>query len=257
MVGGISFRNFAAPRLVAVMILLSLGPCAVAAVLSGEAILLIVALQIPFYLVSMTIAAFRLNRMLVATMRAERDNRHRARHDDLTSLLNRNGLQRAFDSLVATPGLRHQALLYLDLDGFKAVNDRFGHAAGDDLLRAVADRLRALTAPFDTIARIGGDEFVIITPRDPESASHLGRTLVSAFAGQSFATGADGIGVSIGIATSPHGAADLEAMMGRADTALYRAKTTGVGCLLEGPAPPAPQPEAAPRAAAPLRRGRA
>ena len=258
MVGGISFRNFAAPRLVAVMILLSLGPCAVAAVLSGEAILLIVALQIPFYLVSMTIAAFRLNRMLVATMRAERDNRHRARHDDLTSLLNRNGLQQAFDGLMATPGLRHQALLYLDLDGFKAVNDRFGHAAGDDLLGAVADRLRAVTAPFDIIARIGGDEFIILTPRDPESALQLGRSLVSAIAGQSFAAGTDGsgIGVSIGIAVSPHGVADLQTLMGRADAALYRAKTTGAGCLLEGPAPPASQAEGTPWASA-FRRGRA
>lgn len=257
MTGGISFRNFAAPRLVAVMILLSLGPCAVAALISGESILLIVALQIPFYLVSMTIAAFRLNRMLVATMRAERDNRHRARHDDLTSLLNRNGLQQAFDDLTATAGLRHQALLYLDLDGFKAVNDRFGHAAGDDLLRAVADRLRAVTAPFDTIARIGGDEFIILTPRDPESAFQLGRTLVSAIAGQSFAADTDGgIGVSVGIAVSPHGAADLQALMGRADTALYRAKTTGAGCLLEGPPPPTTRTEGAPWASA-LRHGRA
>src|SRR3546814_6094828 len=71
MVGGIAFRNFAAPRLVALMILLSLGPCAVGGAMSGQPILLVATFQIPFYLVSMTIAAFRLNRMLVATMRAE------------------------------------------------------------------------------------------------------------------------------------------------------------------------------------------
>src|SRR3546814_5370645 len=80
MVGGIAFRNFAAPRLVALMILLSLGPCAVGGAMSGQPILLVATFQIPFYLVSMTIAAFRLNRMLVATMRAEHANRHRARH---------------------------------------------------------------------------------------------------------------------------------------------------------------------------------
>src|SRR3546814_19187635 len=91
MVGGIAFRNFAAPRLVALMILLSLGPCAVGGAMSGQPILLVAPFQIPFYLVSMTIAAFRLNRMLVATIRAEQANRHRARHADLPCLLNRQG----------------------------------------------------------------------------------------------------------------------------------------------------------------------
>ncbi|HWL47096.1 MAG TPA: diguanylate cyclase [Sphingomonadaceae bacterium] len=233
MVGGISFRNFAAPRLVAVMILLSLGPCAVAGVLSGQQALWIVALQIPFYLISMTIAAFRLNRMLVATMRAERDNRHRAHHDDLTALLNRNGLQQAYNALAAAPGPRHHALLYLDLDGFKAINDRFGHAAGDDILRTVAGRLRTLAAPSDIIARIGGDEFILLTPREPESALQFGRKIVSSIGGTD-----DGLGVSIGIAVSTRGADDLQALMGRADAALYQAKATGVGCLLEGAAPP-------------------
>jgi diguanylate cyclase (GGDEF)-like protein len=233
MVGGISFRNFAAPRLVAVMILLSLGPCAVAGILSGQRALWIVALQIPFYLISMTIAAFRLNRMLVATLRAERDNRHRAHHDDLTALLNRNGLQQAYNALAAAPGQRHHALLYLDLDGFKAINDRFGHAAGDDILRTVASRLRTLAAPSDIIARIGGDEFILLTPREPESALQFGRKIVSSIGGTD-----DGLGVSIGIAVSARGADDLQALMGRADAALYQAKATGVGCLLEGAAPP-------------------
>src|SRR3546814_3194148 len=105
----------------------------------------------------MTIAAFRLNRMLVATMRAEQANRHRARHDDLTCLLNRNGLQQAFDRMMAT-NVQQCALLYLDLDGFKGVNDRLGHAAGDDLLKAIADELRTMVGSLDVVARIGGDE---------------------------------------------------------------------------------------------------
>src|SRR3546814_10105699 len=70
-------------------------------------------------------------------------NRHRARHDDLTCLLNRNGLQQAFDRMMAT-NVQQCALLYLDLDGFKGVNDRLGHAAGDDLLKAIADDLRTM-----------------------------------------------------------------------------------------------------------------
>jgi hypothetical protein len=94
MVGGICFRNFGAPRLVAVMIGLSLGPCAVASLISGQFILLVVAAQIPFYLIAMTKASYRLNQILITTMQAERDNDRRARHDGLTGLTNRLGLGR-------------------------------------------------------------------------------------------------------------------------------------------------------------------
>src|SRR3546814_18474294 len=102
MVGGIAFRNFAAPRLVALMILLSLGPCAVGGAMSGQPILLVATFQIPFYLVTMTIAACRLNRMLVATIPAEQANPNRARPDHSTCLLNPNGQQQAFATTRAT-----------------------------------------------------------------------------------------------------------------------------------------------------------
>src|SRR3546814_3278661 len=105
----------------------------------------------------MTIAAFRLNRMLVATMRAEPANRHRARHDDLTCLLNRNGLQQAFDRMMAT-NVQQCALLYLDLDGCKGVNDRLGHAAGDDLLKPTDENLRTSVGSLDVGPLNGGDE---------------------------------------------------------------------------------------------------
>src|SRR3546814_15827908 len=72
------------------------------------------------------------------------------------------------------------ALLYLDLDGFKGVNDRLGHAAGDDLLKAIADDLRTMVGSLDVVARIGGDEFVVLSSRDRESALRLGETIVSA-----------------------------------------------------------------------------
>lgn len=115
MVGGICFRNFGAPRLVAVMIGLSLGPCAVAAAFSGQPVLLLVMFQIPFYLISMSAAAFQLNRLLVRTMRAEMINDHHARHDPLTGLLNRSGLARWAEDRM---GHGHGALavFYLDLD---------------------------------------------------------------------------------------------------------------------------------------------
>lgn len=84
MVGGICFRNFGAPRLAGTMILLSLGPIIPGAAFAGEPLFYIVYLQVPMYLAAMTAAAFRLNRMLITTMRAERENSHRAHHDALT-----------------------------------------------------------------------------------------------------------------------------------------------------------------------------
>ena len=241
MVGGICFRNFGAPRLVAVMILLSLGPCALGAVLSGEPILLIVAFQIPFYLVSMTIAAFRLNRLLVTTMQAERENEYRARHDALTGLSNRTGLLHALEA--RSPGKdRPLTLFYLDLDGFKTVNDSYGHAAGDQLLKVVASRLQRLVPPGDVVARIGGDEFVIIsTTSERQDALRFGDSIIAGVSGTDYDVG-DGIatiGVSIGIALLPQHGENLETLLRSADTALYDAKSRGGACcsIAAGPKP--------------------
>jgi predicted signal transduction protein with EAL and GGDEF domain len=101
MVGGICFRNFAAPRLAAVMIVLSLGPCAAGGILSGEPILMVTAIQIPLDLFAMSVAAFKLNRMLLDRMEAELEKDHRVRHDGLTGLVNRAGLATALDRRVA------------------------------------------------------------------------------------------------------------------------------------------------------------
>ncbi len=205
-VGGICFRNFGAPRLVAVMIFLSLGPCCLGAVLAGKPTLWITLLQIPFYLFAMSAAAWRLNGMLVSTMKAELENDRRARHDELTGLLNRAGLFAAMRS--REPGARHGyaggALLYLDLDldGFKAVNDAYGHESGD--------------------------EFVMLTPpcTDPFA---LADTLVREL-GKPFHTDGElalNIGASVGIAMFDRDHNELDGVLRDANNALYEAKRAG------------------------------
>lgn len=231
MVGGICFRNFGAPRLVAVMILLSLGPCCPAGALSGQPVLLLVLIQIPFYLFAMSIAAFRLNKLLVSTMKAERENDRRARHDLLTGLPNRAGLVHAIDAMSGglAPGAHRAAIFYLDLDGFKPVNDRYGHAAGDALLIGVSQRLRACVRACDVVARIGGDEFVLLLPgtdeRGGEAVMESIRQLVEV--NNQFYSGMP-LSFAMGAATSKDGER-LEAMLQRADAVMYAEKRAHYG----------------------------
>jgi len=235
MVGGISFRNFGAPRLAGAMIVLALGSCCLAAPFTGEPLLLITFLQIPFYLASMSAAGFRLNKMLVATMRAERENAFRAQHDSLTGLANRRGLADA----MALRRDGNAALFYLDLDGFKAVNDTYGHGVGDQLLQAVADRLRREVGSRGVIARLGGDEFVVLADAlAPEVLIAFGERIAACISAP-YGLGRDRtatIGVSIGIAATPRHGPDLASLLAAADAALYEAKAHGKArCTLASP----------------------
>ena len=189
-------------------------------------------LQVPLYLGAMTAAAFTLNRMLVATMRAERENSRRAKHDALTGLLNREGLIEAIDAelLSAAADGKPRALLFLDLDNFKTANDTFGHAVGDRLLKTVADRLKIELAPGDVAARIGGDEFVVLAvAATPERAIERGEGLLSAIAcTHSLGEGLSAaVGASIGIAMTPEHGSNAEDRLVAADAALYAAKSGG------------------------------
>jgi len=232
MVGGICFRNFSAPRLAAIMILLSLGPSIPGAILSGEPLFYIAFLQVPLYLTAMTVAAFRVNKMLIVTMRAERENDYRARHDALTGLSNRAGLVDAVDERLAATGRdgSELALLFLDLDDFKAVNDTFGHVCGDRLLKMVADRLKRSLSATELVARIGGDEFVVLAEGlAQEQALAMGQRLIDALA-PAYELGAGmtaRTGVSVGIAMAPEHGSDAEVLLAVADAALYEAKSDG------------------------------
>jgi diguanylate cyclase (GGDEF)-like protein/PAS domain S-box-containing protein len=175
-------------------------------------------------------------RLAEATAELER----RAATDPLTSLGNRSLLeQRAGVALAglrrAAPGTRSVALLLLDLDGFKPVNDRFGHAAGDELLVEVAQRLRGEVREPDVVARLGGDEFVVLLsgPDAAGTALAVGERLVGLvsqpYALPSAAGAQITVGTSIGVAigTAGHPALAVQELLRRADHAMYDAKRAG------------------------------
>jgi diguanylate cyclase (GGDEF)-like protein len=151
--------------------------------------------------------------------------RHQASHDPLTGLPNRRAL-----TALLEPGGDHQALLLVDLDNFKPVNDRLGHAAGDELLVAVAGRLLAAVGPQDTVVRIGGDEFaVVVAAGDAESAVGVARSVVAA-AAEPFAVAGTQVrvGASVGVAVGD-GRVDGTQLLREADQAMYRSKQAGKG----------------------------
>ena len=161
---------------------------------------------------------------------------HIATHDTLTGLANRRMLtERLSHSLARAERTGHAvALLFIDLDGFKGVNDKYGHAMGDEVLIQVADRLRELARGTDFVARLGGDEFVILldTNVHPGSPSALAERVFEALSLPCRFTGGEAtVGASIGVAMHPplsNLAADL---IRRADAAMYEAKSAGKGLI--------------------------
>jgi diguanylate cyclase (GGDEF)-like protein len=156
---------------------------------------------------------------------------HMAHHDALTGLANRVLLRSHVEAALGRQRRKGEdfALLVIDLDRFKPVNDTFGHAAGDELLRCVAQRLRACVREVDVVARLGGDEFAILqgAAEGRDSAAAFARRLVAALSEPYSLDGhAAVIGASIGIAWSAD-SADIEELFHNADLALYRVKSEG------------------------------
>jgi diguanylate cyclase (GGDEF)-like protein/PAS domain S-box-containing protein len=171
-------------------------------------------------------------RDISARKEAEFQIAHMARHDALTDLANRTLFR---ERLVQELGMSHRrganfAVLCLDLDRFKFVNDTLGHQAGDALLCAVAGRLRGLVRAEDTVARIGGDEFMIIQtgPLVAGSIRTLAQRLIEVVSQPiELEGGAVTVGVSIGVAVAPQDGTDPDLLCRNADLALFQAKDAG------------------------------
>ncbi|MDR5817311.1 EAL domain-containing protein [Caballeronia sp. LZ033] len=166
---------------------------------------------------------------------AERRISHLAHHDHLTDLPNRVSFKERLEHLVDAVTPEHPfALLYLDLDRFKVVNDTLGHHAGDELLKAVSQRLGSLLRASDQLARLSGDEFTILQTwaRTPDDAAALAQRCIDALVTPFEIVGNEvTVGVSIGIVCCTVGSVDADNVLQQADLALYKAKREGRNCF--------------------------
>jgi diguanylate cyclase (GGDEF)-like protein len=173
------------------------------------------------------------DRLAVAFAAQDRERAlvYQATHDSLTGLINRHGLLEKLDALLDPSPTAPLALLYIDLDNFKEVNDNRGHAAGDTLLRQASERLRARVQANALVARQGGDEFTIVLPlADAATAQAVADTVIRAMNEPFHLPGGDvQVGASIGIALCPQHAAERDELLRCADIALYAAKAYGRG----------------------------
>ena len=190
--------------------------------------------------------------------------KRRAMFDELTGCYNRASIMLALEANIAS-GQRQaeRAVVFVDLDSFKAVNDQHGHAAGDELLSIIAQRLQGVVRDGDMVGRIGGDEFLVVCPDigGPDQAMGLAERLAVALREElCVATGSIVEQISIGVAWSSGEGADADAIVAQADSAMYESKREGAGqpklaIAVKVPSPiakPTPAPTPAPTRVAPL-----
>jgi diguanylate cyclase (GGDEF)-like protein len=166
-----------------------------------------------------------------------------AMRDPLTGVQNRSGAIAALDVQTNAAPAQSFGLVFIDLDGFKKINDVYGHATGDTLLRVVAQRLQAEVRAGDSVCRLGGDEFVCVigAPASPEDVRTVAQRLRRAVC-RPYEIGGDSyvVGCSIGVSMHPQHGTTAESLLARADSAMYAAKASGGGVtVFTSPSPPA------------------
>jgi diguanylate cyclase (GGDEF)-like protein len=241
MIGAVSSRNAGTPRYAFLLICVLTVPFSLATLASPIPNLFLTAIQLPLYACGLIFVMFHNYRMLLNLHHSEREN-HRLAHDDqLTGLPNRFMNLKRFDELLAALASTSDkkqngfTVFCLDLDGFKDVNDRFGHAAGDAVLVALADRLRNSVRVQDFVSRIGGDEFIILLPAISAADAAMIAERIIASVEVPFDVGRDApvrIGISIGSTSAPQDGETADALMRSADQAMYAAKRLGKGLFV-------------------------
>jgi diguanylate cyclase (GGDEF)-like protein/PAS domain S-box-containing protein len=170
---------------------------------------------------------------VTARVEQDRRTRHEADHDPLTGLANRRALERTLESALARAGARARSvgIVMLDLDGFKAINDSFGHAAGDAALREVAMRLRRCVRERDLVARLGGDEFVVVltdlggrSGAVADSVERIREALAEPFEGMA-------LHAAVGVAAFPSDGGNPADLLAHADRAMYVDKAARSGSM--------------------------
>jgi len=181
----------------------------------------------------LTEANQRLKEEIAGREELQAKSQYLAHHDSLTGLGNRLLFKEQLDDALKDVSVTHpMAVLFLDLDGFKAVNDTLGHSIGDLLLKSIAAKLRDLLPPTDPIARLGGDEFAILqlSNAQPSSAISLAEQIVNVVANPQIIEGHElSVGASVGIAIGRPGEMNTETFLKSADLAMYSAKSEGRG----------------------------
>jgi diguanylate cyclase (GGDEF)-like protein len=262
-IGGISSRNAGTPRYGVILMCVLTLPYSIATLISPLPHLFIVGLQMPFYVLAVIVVLIENYKTSLDLYHAESENRWLAHHDPLTGLPNRVMKLKRFEELLSEPqsffstDRQPLTVFCLDLDGFKDVNDKFGHAIGDAVLIAVAARLRDSVRGVDFLCRTGGDEFVILLPAiPPDEAAIIARRIIERISAPFDLDQVSlRIGVSVGSATAPQDGITADALLRSADRAMYRAKSHGRGVFVAHGALAAELVELVPAADADARMG--
>lgn len=203
----------------------------------GDGLLQIALPFLAFFLAALTALGALVVRHAITSAQIISDREKRAFCDPLTNLANRTLFFADVDKAIGkiTVGDPAISVMYIDLDGFKAVNDSMGHGAGDVLLQQVASRLKACVRESDSVARLGGDEFAVLfsAPLDAENLKETGRRILREIAiPYQLPAGPTHVSCSIGIAEGMDSSESATDLVDRADSALYHAKASGKNCLV-------------------------